>query len=173
MGIFESQEWLFDLISDKFSDVSGIRTGIEEDTVVYSKNGMNLWMRICGALKIKADFVPHLLTIEDYVHEFSSILQKHNAQRKEFLQKLTAFVAQKTGQIFQPQEIIFSNLLPHSDDAAQHLREEMNYELKLGNLKNLVRNQYKYFKYKAAFAEAKTLNNMTDVLFGKEYPDVL
>lgn len=178
MGIFESQEFVFDLICDKFSDVSGIRTGIEEDTVVYAKNGTNLWMKICDELKIRANFVPHLMTIEDYVHEWSSIIAKHNTARTLFVERLQKFVEEKTGHIYAPDELLCSELLPKPIDEAtvtklgrqQYLREEMAYALAVDNLKNAVRNRYNYFKYKASFSEAKTITKLADVLFGKEYP---
>lgn len=178
MGIRENQEWLFDLICDKFSDVSGIRTGIEEDTVVFSKNGMHLWMKICDELKIRADFVSHLMTIEDYVHEWSSIIGKHNVARAVFMERLQKFVEEKTGHIYQPDELLCSELLPKPIDEKtatklgrqQFLREEMAYANKVGTLKNAVRNRYNYFKYCTPFYEANTINQLTDVLFGKEYP---
>ena len=178
MGIYESQEWLFDLLCDKFSDVSGLRTGIEEDTVVFSKNGMSLWMKLCESLKIRAKFVPHLMTIEDYVHEWSSIIAKHNAARAVFVERLQKFIADKTGHIYQPNELLCSELLPKQIVEAkatklekdQHLREEMAYANKVGSLKNAVRNRYGYFKYCTPFYEANTISELTDVLFGKEYP---
>lgn len=177
MGIFETQEWLFDLVSDKFSDVSGIRTGIEEDTVVFSKNGMHLWMKICDELKIRANFVPHLMTIEDFVHEWSSIIAKHNEARAIFVERLQKFITDKTGHVYQPDELLCSELAPKPIDEAkatklekdQYLREEMAFANKVGTLKNAVRNRYGYFRYCNAFYQAKTINQLADVLFGKEY----
>lgn len=177
MGIRENQEWLFDLVSDKFSDVSGLRTGIEEDTVVYAKNGMSLWMKLCDELKIRADFVPHLLTIEDYVHEWSSLIAKHNEERAVFVERLQNFIADKTGHVYAPDEQLCSELLPKPIDEAkatklekdQHLREEMAFATKVGTLKNAVRNRYGYFKYCTPFYEAQSINQLADVLFGKEY----
>lgn len=178
MGISETHEFIYDLVSDKFSDVSGIRTGIEEDTVVYAKNGMNLWLKICDELKIRANFVPHLMTIEDYVHEWSSVIAKHNAARTVFVERLQKFIEEKTGHIYQPDEPLCSELLPSPVDEAtvtklgkqQFHREEMAYALAVDNLKNAVRNRYNYFKYKEAFFKAKNINQLTDLLFGKEYP---
>ncbi len=177
MGIFESQEWLFDLVSDKFADVSGLRTGIEEDTVVYTKNGMSLWMKLCETLKIRANFVPHLMTVEDYVHEWSSIIKKHNEARAIFVECLQKFVENKTGHVYAPDELLCSELQPKSIDEAkatklekdQYLREEMAFANKVGSLKNAVRNHYRYFKYDTPFYEADTISKLTDVLFGKEY----
>lgn len=178
MGISETHEFIYDLVSDKFSDVSGIRTGIEEDTVVFSKNGMYLWMKICDELKIRANFVPHLMTIEDFVHEWSSIIAKHNDARAVFVERLQKFISEKTGHIYAPDELLCSELLPKPIDEKtvtklgrqQFLREEMAYANKLGTLKNAVRNRYNYFKYCTPFYEANTINKLTDVLFGKEYP---
>ena len=152
MGILESQEKLFDLVSDKFSDVSGLKTGIEEDTVVYSKNGINLWMKICDALKIRADFVPHLITIEDYVHEWAKIIEKYNEKRSVFVERLQRFIAKKTGHVYEPNELLCSELVPKPVDEEtvttlgrqQFLREEMAFALAVGNLKNSVRNRYGY-----------------------------
>ena len=177
MGIRENQEWLLDLVCEKFSDVSGIRTGIEEDMVVYAKNGTNLWMKICDELKIRANFVPHLMTIEDYVHEWSSIIAKHNEARAIFVERLQKFITDKTGHVYQPDELLCSELLPKPIDEAkatklekdQYLREEMAFALAVGKLKNTIRNRYGYFKYNASFYEAKTISQLADVLFGKAY----
>lgn len=181
MGIKENQEWLLDLISEKFSDISGIRTGIEEDTVVYQKNAMLLWMYVSDALKIRAKFVANLMTIEDYVQEFYTIVQKHNAKRAAFVSDLQQFVYENCGHTYRPDELLCSELLPEPIDEEkatklekdQHLRQEMFFANKLGRLKNAVRNRYKYFKYCEPFYEAKTINQLTNVLFGKEYSLVL
>lgn len=177
MGIYEEQEWLFDLICDKFSDISGIRTGIEEDTVVYQKNAMLLWMYLSDALKIRTPFVANLITIEDYVHEWDGIIKKHNAARAVFVERLQKFIEEKTGHVYQPDELLCSELAPKPIDEAkatklekdQYLREEMAFANKVGTLKNAVRNRYGYFKYSAAFYDAHTINKLADVLFGKEY----
>ncbi len=178
MGIFEEQEWLFDLVSDKFSDISGIRTGIEEDTVVYQKNAMLLWMYISEALKIRTSFVPNLMTIEDYVHEWSGIIKKHNTGREIFIDRLQKFIADRFGREYQPNEQLCSELMPKPIDEAkatklekdQYLREEMAFANKVGTIKNAVRNRFGYFKYCTPFYEAQTINRIADVLFGKEYP---
>lgn len=177
MGISESQEFVFDLVCDKFSDVSGIRTGIEEDTVVFSKNGIKLWMKICDELKIRANFVPHLMTIEDYVHQWSEIIAKHNANRKVFVERLQKFISKKTGHFYDPDELLCSELAPKPIDEEtatklgrqQFHREEMAFALAVDNLKNAVRNRYNYFKYSSAYYEAKSINQIADVLFGKNY----
>ena len=177
MGIKEHQEWLLDLIIEKFSNISGIRTGIDVDTVVYSRNGMLLWMRICEALNIKAKFVPHLQTIEDYVQEFSALVQKHNSQREKFMLQLQQFVAEKTGHTYEFDETLCAEIKPQKlneksaskAEKDQHLREEMAFALKLDNLKNAIRNWCKFFKYDSAFYEAENISDLTDALFGKEY----
>lgn len=177
MGIRENQEWLLDLVCEKFSDVSGIRTGIEEDTVVYQKNSMLLWMYLCDALNIRTNFVPNLRTIEDYVHEWTGIIKNHNTGRAVFIERLQKFIADKTGHIYQPNELLCSELTPKPVDEEmvtklgeqQFLREEMAFALAVGKLKNTIRNRYGYFKYNASFYEAKTISQLADVLFGKAY----
>lgn len=177
MGIYEEQEELFELICEKFSNISGMWTGVEEDTVVYSKTGMLLWSDICLALKIKAKFVSGLHTIEDYVHEFAHIIQKHNEQRAEFLLQLQQFVNEKTGHIYAPDEQLCSEKMPKplDEDTAtklgkqQFLREEMAFALAVDNLKIAIRNKFGYFKYSTSYYKAQTLDEITDVLFGKDY----
>ena len=170
MGIIESQEWLLDIVIDCYSDISGIKTGVEEDTLVGYGFAVSFWTRVCNAVHLKAQFVPGLHTIEDYVHQLSSLMRKQNASRKVFLQNLAAFVTEKTKRAHHPKEILFNELLPHSVDATQNLREEMYYVLEVDNLKNLIRSKYGYFQYTQEFVHAQTLDEITDVLFGKEYP---
>lgn len=178
MGIYEDQEWLFDVIVEKFSEITGLRSGIEEDTMVYTKNAAVLWSAVTKELNIKTPFVRNLTTIEDYVHEFSSILKKHNAQRKEFMLQLQKFIADKFGHTYAPDEVLCSELEPKSIDEKkatkleqdQYLREEMAFHLKVDKIKEAVRKEYNDDMYKTSFFYARTINQLTDVLFGKEYP---
>lgn len=169
MGILEEQEWLEDVITEEFSEITGISTGIESDTVVYYKNAVRLWERVCLKLQIRANFVSCLNTIEDYVHQFVSVLKERNIQREKFEADLTAFIFEKTGRLHDPREVLFNGLLPHSEDSVQYCREKMAYELKLGNTKNLIRNKYNYFKDSESFYEAKTVDEIVTVLFGRRY----
>ncbi len=169
MGILEEQEWLEDVITEEFSEITGIRTGIESDTVVYYKNAVRLWERVCLKLQIRAKFVSCLNTVEDYVHQFVSVLKERNIRREKFEADLTAFIFEKTGRLHDPREVLFNGLLPHSEDSVQYCREKMAYELKLGNTKNLIRNKYNYFKDSESFYEAKTVDEIVTVLFGRRY----
>lgn len=169
MGILEEQEWLEDVITEEFSEITGIRTGIESDTVVYYKNAARLWERVCLRLQIRANFVSCLNTIEDYVHQFVSVLKERNIRREKFEEDLTRFIFEKTGRLHDPREVLFNGQLPHSQDPVQYHREEMAYELKLGNVKILIRNRYKYFKESYEFYKARTIDEFVNVLFGRRY----
>lgn len=169
MGILEEQEWLQDLITEEFSEVSGLYGGIEEDTVVYYKNAAKLWGRLCLRLQIRANFVPGLTIIEDYVHQFDSILKKREKEREKFVEELTGFIYEKTGRLHDPREVLFNGQLPHSDDPVQFCREQMAYELKLGNMKNQIRNKYGFYKESFDFYKARTIEELTFALFGRKY----
>lgn len=169
MGINETQEWLLDVIVENFSEVSGRRSGIALDTVVYNDNAPLLWQKICQELKLKAEFKCGLITIDDYVHEFSSLIRKSNKNRQVFLENLSLFVTEQTGKSYEPDEPIFKELLPTSTDETQRVREEIKYALALQKLKLKIRRFYKFYADSDSFSAAKTLNAITDRLFGKKY----
>ncbi len=168
MGIKEKNEGLYELIVEKFSEVSGLHSGIAADTVVYSANAPILWQKICQEIKLKAEFKFGLVTVEDYVSEFASLIKKSNQKRQIFLENLSLFVAEQTGKTYEPDEPIFKEMLPSSTDETQRVREEMKYALELQKLKYKIRRFYKFYTDSDSFANAKTIYALTDRLFGKK-----
>lgn len=169
MGLNEKEELVQDQIIEVFSDLSGLRGGIEGDTVVYEKNSMSLFVKLCEVFAVKACFQHGLMTIEDYSRHFLWLLDKKAEQLRLFYPGLQAFVQEKTRVWYDLDEVLFSEYLPVSEEPVQRLREVMSYELKLGKLKNQIRNRYGYFRDSADFSHARTLRKIGEIIFWPHY----
>lgn len=168
MEITERKEKVQDRIIEIFSELVGLRGGVESDTVVYARNAQSLFLKLCEAFKIKAAYCSGLVTIDDYTEHFLSLMDKKDAQLKVFYKNLQSFVKEQIGW-YELDDTLFEEYLPVSADPTQNLREEMTYFIKLGRLKNKIRSKYGYYHDSSEFSNARTLRKIGEVIFWPFY----
>lgn len=169
MSITEKNEWVQDIVVEEFSDLTGLLGGIEGDTVVYSKNASVLFGKLISKFRVKANFVSGLMTIDDFSHHFVTLIEKKENQKITISSSIQKKIEEISGKSYRLDELVYSNLLPQSEEPVQRLREEMYYFLQLGKLKNKLITIYGTPKNEEKWFNAKTVQQLADVFFWMQY----
>lgn len=169
MGITEKNEWVQDIVVEEFSDLTGLLGGIEGDTVVYSKNASLLFGKLVSKFRVKAKFVSGLMTIDDFSHHFVTLIEKKNSQKDAISLIMQKKIEEISGNVYKLNELVYSELLPKSEEPNQRLREEMHYCLQLGKLRNKLITIYGAPRDDEKWFSAKTVQQLADIFFWAQY----
>lgn len=156
-------------VHEIFSSFTGLNE-FNDETEIFGKNNAFFFIKVCIALDCRIKYNSSLRTLGEYVDFFISAIECKKEKKRKFVQELQEFVKECTGNFYEPDDILFNEILPVAkENSCQYVREQMAYWNKLGSFKNQLRKKYAISWDSEAFFSAKTINNFANALFMTQY----
>lgn len=158
-----------EIIYEVFKNFTGV-TEINDDSEIFGKNNAFFFTKVCQVLDCRTKYNSSLRTLGEYVDFFITVVDAKDEKKRKFVQEIQKFVKENIGNFYEPDDVLFNEILPVTiADPQQRVREQMKYWNKLGMLKNQLRKRYSISWDSEAFFYAKTINNFANALFMAQY----